>query len=85
MKDNSGFGYDSGGRSWIHGQIQELSLKSMPIGLGDGFDRGCERKGSRMISRILAGGSKGSMEVTLRKEYWQHVTPPHTHILLKSS
>ena len=38
-----------------------------------------ERKGSRMISKFLAGGSKSSMEVTIYKEYWQHVTTSHTH------
>ena len=46
-----------------------------------------ERKGSRMISKFLAGGSKSSTEVTICKEYWQHVTTSHTHthVLLKSS
>ena len=44
MKDNSDLCYNGGGRSCIHGHIQELSLKSMPIVLGDGFDRGCARK-----------------------------------------
>lgn len=35
-----------------------------------------ERKESRMISRFCTGGSKGSMEVTLWKEYQQC---PQTH------
>ena len=38
-----------------------------------------ERKGSRMISKFLARGSKSSTEVTICKEYWQHVTTSHTH------
>ena len=38
-----------------------------------------ERKGSRMNSKFLAGESKSSMEVTICKEYWQHVPTSHTH------
>lgn len=73
--------------SCIHGHIQGLSLKSMPIVLGDGFDRGCARKKGIQDDFKVSCWRKqefhGGNYIKNTGSMSQHHT--HTHVLLKSS